>query len=181
MGLTLLSASPASAGDTYQVDPAHSMVVFKALHLGVGHTYGLFRQVSGTLVVDEKKPEASQVSIEVEAESLYTGDKKRDTHLRSPDFLNVKQYPKITFKSTKVRKAAKGAEIEGDLSLHGVTRSVKVQMDLVGKGKDPWGNDRVGFEGSFQVKLSDHKIAGMPGAVGETITLTVAVEGIKKK
>ncbi len=182
LALTFCLAAPgvARAGDTYKVDPVHSTAVFKALHFGAGYTYGLFRKVSGSLTVDEKKPGKSSVSIEIETASIYTANKKRDQHLQAADFLNAKQYPKISFKSTKVKKMAGGAKVTGKLSLHGVTRTVTVPMKLVGKGKDPWGNKRIGFEGSFSVKLSDHKIKGAKGAVGDEIWLTIAVEGMKK-
>ena len=158
----------------------HSTAIFKALHFGAGYTYGLFRKVEGSLTVDEKSPAKSSVSISFDAASVYTGDQKRDKHLQSPDFLNAKQYPKITFKSTRVVKTAGGANVSGKLSLHGVTRDITVKMVKVGDGKDPWGNTRIGFEGTFSVKLSDHKIKGMKGAVGDKIQITIAVEGMKK-
>ena len=180
LSLALLLPAAAQAGDTYKVDPVHSTALFKALHFGAGYTYGLFRKVDGSLVVDEKNPAKSSISISFEAASIYTGNQKRDKHLQSPDFLNTKQYPKITFESTKVAKTAGGANVSGKLSLHGVTRDITVKMVKVGTGKDPWGNTRVGFEGTFSVKLSDHKIKGMKGAVGDTIRITVAVEGMKK-
>lgn len=180
--LTVLVLIPAGARATgpFAVDPGHSAVIFKALHFGAGYTYGRFRKLSGSIEMDEKKPQNSKVSIEIDAGSVYTGDKKRDAHLKGPDFLNTKQYPKIVFKSARVKKTRGGATVTGQLSLHGVTRGVTVKMRIVGKGKDPWGNSRVGFEGTFSVKLKDYKIKGMAGAVGDRIDLIVAVEGMRK-
>ena len=172
LSLTLLLPGAARAGDTYQVDPVHSSAIFKAHHKGAGYTYGLFRKVSGTLTVDEKAPAKSSVSIEIEAASIYTGDKMRDKHLQAADFLNARQYPKITFKSTRVEKATGGAKVTGKLSLHGETRTITVLMKLTGKN-----NGLIGFEGTFPVKLSDHKIKGMKKAVGDTVWITIAIEG----
>ncbi len=126
-------------------------------------------------------PARSSVSIDVDAASVFTANKKRDKHLRGPDFLNVKQFPKISFRSTKVRKSGKELKVQGKLTLHGVTKPITVRMLLVGKGKDAWGNNRIGFEGSFVVKRSNFGIAKMKGAVGEKLHMIVAVEGIKKK
>ena len=180
VALTLLLPGAALAGDKYKIDPVHSTALFKALHFGAGYTYGMFRKVGGELTVDEKNPAKSSVSIELETASIYTADQKRDKHLQAADFLNAKQYPKITFESTKVAKTSGGANVTGKLSLHGVTKTVTVKMLKVGSGKDPWGNTRIGFEGTFKVKLSDYKIKGVKGAVGDQVQLTVAVEGMKK-
>ncbi len=181
LGALLALPAVARAADNYNVDPTHSTVIFKVKHFGVGFQYGSFRKVSGTLVVDEGKPARSSVSIDVDAASVFTANKKRDKHLRGPDFLNVKQFPKISFRSTKVRKSGKELKVQGKLTLHGVTKPITVRMLLVGKGKDAWGNNRIGFEGSFVVKRSNFGIAKMKGAVGEKLHMIVAVEGIKKK
>lgn len=178
--ILLTQFSDASAQKPYTIDPVHSTIIFKSLHVGAGYTYGRFRKISGSFVINERNPPRSKVSIEVDAASIYTADKKRDTHLKGPDFLNTKQYPKITFTSTRVQKTRGGASITGKLKLHGVTRTITVKMRFVGKGKDPWGNHRAGFEGTFSIKLADYKIKGMAGAVGEKIDLIVAIEGMRK-
>ena len=170
----------ADAADTYSIDPVHSTVIFKVKHFGVGYQYGSFRKVSGKLVVDPKKPARSSVSIDLDAASVFTANKKRDTHLRGPDFLNVKQFPKISFRSTRIRKAGKNLTVTGKLTLHGVTRAITVTMVHVGQGKDAWGGYRIGFEGNFSVRRADFGITKMKGAVGETLHIIVAVEGIKK-
>ena len=158
----------------------HSTVIFKVKHFGVSYSYGSFRKVNGKLVVDEKRPAKSSVSIDLDAASVFTANKKRDTHLRSPDFLNVKQFPKITFRSTRIRKAGQDLAVTGKLTLHGVTKTITVKMAYIGKGKDAWGGHRIGFEGSFTVNRADYGITKMKGAVGDKLHLVVAVEGIKK-
>ena len=183
LALAALLASPltARAADKYDIDPVHSSVVFKVKHFGVGYQYGLFRKVTGKLTVDAKKPANSSVTVVLDAASVFTSNKKRDAHLRGPDFLNTKQYPKISFTSTRVRKAGKQLTVTGKLSLHGKTRPVTVKLELVGQGKDPWGNTRIGFAGNFTVNRSDYGITKMPGGVGEKLHLMLAFEGIKKK
>jgi polyisoprenoid-binding protein YceI len=184
LGLTLalLVGLPATAkaADTYTVDPVHSTVIFKTKHFGVGYVYGSFRKISGTIVVDEKKPSRSKVNLEVDASSVFTANKKRDTHIKSPDFLNVKQFPKITFTSTKVTKRGKGADVTGKLILHGKTKTITVRMNKIGSGKDPYGNFRIGFEGTFTINRSDYGMTKMKGAVGEKMHLIIAVEGMRK-
>lgn len=175
-----LLATQAQAADSYQLDPTHTTVLFRATHFDIGVVYGMFRNVTGKFSLDEKKPAESSVTVEVDADSVYTNEKKRDTHLKSPDFLNVKVNPKITFTSTKVKKAGKGYAVTGDLVLAGVTKSVTVKLTKLGQGKDPWGKERLAFEGTFSVKLSDFKVKGVPKVVGDTITITLATEGIKQ-
>ena len=101
-------------------------------------------------------------------------------HLRSPDFLNAKQYPKIAFKSTSVKKGENNVlEVTGDLTLHGVTRAVTIPVQILGSGQFPPGTPRVGMEANFSVKRAEFDIKGMPGAVGDEIRLIVAVEAAK--
>lgn len=170
----------ARAADSYKIDTVHSTVIFKARHFNVGYTYGSFRKVTGSLVVDHKSPGKSSVSVVIDAASVFSADKKRDTHLRSPDFLNVKQYPRISFRSTKIRKTGKLLHVTGKLTLHGKTNTITVKLTYLGQGKDPWGGKRVGFEGAFVINRGDYGITKMKGAVGEKIHLILAVEGVRK-
>jgi len=172
----LLMPQTATA-ERYRIDPVHSVVVFRVTHFNVGAFYGLFRKVSGHFVVDGRR---SSVEIKVAAASVFTANRKRDTHIKSPDFLNVKQFPSITFKSTKVRPAGRTFVVRGKLTLHGVTRAVKVKMRRIGAGKDAWGKYRSGFEGKLTINRSVYGMKKMKGAVGDKITLTIAVEGIRK-
>lgn len=173
--------SLASAAETYEIDPDHAAVLFRAGHLGIGAVYGRFRAISGEFTFDSKKPANSKVRVEVDANSVYTANKKRDQHLLSPDFLNAKQFGKIVFESTNVKKSGKRLKVSGKLQLHGVTKPVTVTMAHLGSGKDPWGKQRAGFEGEFTIKRSDYGISAMKGAVGEQIKLIVSIEGTLKQ
>ena len=169
--------STAAQAQTYTVDRSHSAILFKAKHANVSYTYGMFRGFSGSLTVAGKK---SQVAIEVDAGSVYTGEKKRDGHLASPDFLNAKQFPKITFNSTKVQQRGKSVVVAGKLTLHGVTKDVKLTMVHIGSGKGPDGKERIGFEGTLKIKRSAYGMTKMIPMVGDDVTLTISIEGIKQ-
>jgi len=174
------AARLAEAAGSYKVDGGHSYAIFRIGHFGVSYQYGSFNKISGAMTIDGADPTKSNVSIEIAAGSVFTADKKRDTHIKGPDFLDVKQFPKVTFKSTAV-EAAGGDKynVTGDLTMHGVTRSVTIPLDYVGSGKDPWGGFRAGFEGKLTIKRSDFGMKFMLEALGDEIELTLAVEGIK--
>jgi polyisoprenoid-binding protein YceI len=177
-----LSVGPAgrpahAAPEAYQVDPVHSAILFRTKHLNVSHVYGRFDQFSGTITIDEANPAASSVRIEVDAKSLNTGNPKRDDHLRSPDFFGVVQFPKITFASTAVKKDGDVYEVTGDLALHGVTKSVTVKMQQLGKGPGMKpGTTLVGFEGVLEIKRSDYGMNFMLNGVSDDVRLTLAFE-----
>ncbi len=170
----LAVASPAAAA-TYKIDPDHTYVVFKVTHLGIANSYGMFRKTTGTY-----DPDAGKLDVTIDADSVYTANKKRDDHLRGPDFFNVKQFPTITFKSKKVKKSGDKAMITGDLTIKGKTKSVELVMKKVGEGKDPWGNFRTGYEGTLTVNRMDFGVDYMPDGLSKDITLTLSVEGIRK-
>ena len=175
-GLTALAE-----GSTYAIDKSHSSIVFRVKHLDIGYTYGFFRDFEGSFVVDEANPSASSVEMTVQMGSVDTNDAKRDQHLKSPDFFNANQFPTMTFKSTAVSKDTDGSfKVDGNLTLHGVTKAVSVKMKKTGEADDPWGNHRIGFEGSFVIKRSDFGMDKMPEAVGDWVWITIAVEGIRK-
>lgn len=171
------SAFPAGK---YDLDNGHSAFIWKARHFGAGNTYGWFKDVSGSVVVD---PDVSKQSIEltIKVDSIDSRDAKRDEHLRSPDFFNAAQFPTITFKSTKIEAGTGGAlAVTGDLAMHGVTKAVTAQVTPLGTGVDPWKNTRVGYETKLVVKRSDFGMAFMPDGIGDEIELTIAIEGSKK-
>lgn len=170
----------ASAAD-YAVDNGHSMVVFKVKHLGVGNFWGVFHQVEGTFSYDKAAPAKSAIDVTIKADSVFTADKKRDGHLKSPDFFNAKQFPNMTFKSKSVAASGKGLKVTGDLTIRGKTKSVTVDVAVIGEGKDPWGNTRAGFEGRLTIKRSEFGVSFMPGGLGEEVELIIALEGIQKK
>jgi len=169
------------AAEALKVDPVHSSFVFKVKHANVGYIWGRFNEYGGTIAIDEADVTKSTIEINVNPTSVDTGNKKRDEHLQAPDYLNAKEYPAITFKSTAVKKVSDTKlEVTGNLSLHGVTKSIVVPVEITGKGEFPKGNGRIGIEATFSVKLTDHKIQGAPGAVGDEIFLIASLEGAQK-
>jgi polyisoprenoid-binding protein YceI len=173
-------AAGAFPAGKYDLDAGHSVFLFKARHFGAGFTYGWFKDVSGSVVVD---PDLTKQSIEltIKTESVDSRDAKRDEHLRSPDFFNAAQFPTITFKSTKIEAGTAGAlAVTGDLTMHGVTKPVTAQVVALGTGTDPWKNVRVGYETKITVKRSDFDMKFMPDGIGDDIELTIGIEGAKK-
>lgn len=183
LGLILLSGWRATAllAQTYKVDPVHSSVLFRVKHFDTGYFYGRFNAISGTIVFDKQNPSRSSVSLEVRAESVDTNDPKRDGHLKSPDFFNVRQFPVITFKSTSVKPLKANVwEVRGNFTLLGVTRPLTVQVTLTGEGKDPFGNYRVGFETTFDIKRSNFGMKYMLGPLSDEVRIILSVEGIRQ-
>ncbi len=173
---SLALAPQAANAAEYDIDPGHTFVVFSVGHFGVGKAYGMFRKTTGKF-----DPDAGTVEVSIDADSVFTADKKRDDHIKGPDFFNAKQFPTLTFKSKKVTKKGKKLLVTGDLSIKGKTKSVTLEMMKIGEGKDPFGNYRAGFEGTLKINRMDFGIDYMPDGLSKEVTLQLAVEGIKKK
>lgn len=170
-----ISTSPAWAAQ-YKIDPTHSFVEFRIQHLGFSWLYGRFNDVSGEFTYDESKPDGSSFSVEIVTNSVDTNHVERDKHLRGKDFLEVSKYPKATFKS----KSFDGNTLEGLLTLHGVSKSISIDVTKVGEGKDPWGGYRAGFLGKVAFKKSDFGIDYNLGPAGEMIEFELGIEGIRQ-
>src|SRR4051812_31866840 len=140
---------------TYTIDPAHSRLGFSARHAMVATVRGQFTEFSGTAHVDTANPADSKVEVSIVANSIDTGQQQRDDHLRSGDFFESEQYPDITFTSTDVQRDGEEWAITGDLTIKGVTHSVTIPFEYAGSAIDPFGNTRIGFEGSTTIKRSD--------------------------
>jgi polyisoprenoid-binding protein YceI len=171
------------AAMTYEIDTAHSMIVFRAKHKGISYNYGRFNEFTGELMVDETDMSKSTVAFEVKTASVDTANKKRDQHLRSSDFFSAKQFPVITFKSTKVdmKEGAENVlEVTGDLELLGVKKSITVDVEITGRGKGNGGESLIGFESIFTIKRSEFGMTYGVGAVSDDIRLIVSIEAIQK-
>src|SRR5690349_18971272 len=136
----------AMAAETYTVDPVHSSISFMISHAGISNIHGRFNAFSGTITIDEADPAKSTFALEIPIESIDTNNVKRDEHLRAPDYFNAKQFPNMSFKSTKVKAVDGGFDVTGDLTLHGVTKPVSFSL----KGGDkvvefPKGTKRIGL------------------------------------
>jgi polyisoprenoid-binding protein YceI len=140
----------------WNIDPSHSGVHFSIRHMVIAKVRGRFDRFTGTVDFDEASPLAAKVSVRILADSIDTNEPKRDAHLRSADFFDVEKFPALTFESNKVEKGAGDAYlVTGDLSIHGVTRPVTLEAQLLGGGKDPWGNVRFGFEAKTSINRKD--------------------------
>jgi polyisoprenoid-binding protein YceI len=134
----------ATATTTYSIDKAHSEVSFQVRHL-LTKVRGRFSDFNGTIEFDVENPERSLVDVEIRAASIDTNERDRDAHLRSADFFDVEKIPVLTFRSTEIRRYSdQRFTVTGDLTIHGVTRSVSFEASLLGTAKDPWGNERTG-------------------------------------
>jgi polyisoprenoid-binding protein YceI len=140
----------------YTVDVAHTRIGVRARHAMVTTVRGAFTDFSGTAHLDTASPAASSVTLRIATASIDTGTPDRDAHLRSPDFLDVEQYPEMVFRSTGVTQVdAEVFRVTGDLTIKSVTRTVSIDFALTGSALDPFGNTRVGFEGALAIKRSD--------------------------
>ena len=177
------SAQLVDAADTYEIDTAHSMILFRAKHKGISYNYGRFNEFTGKITVDETDISKSMVEFEVKTASVDTANNKRDQHLRSPDFFSAKQFPVITFKSTAVSmKEGKEdmLEVTGDLELLGVKKSITVDVAITGKGKGQQGESVIGFESVFMIKRSEFGMTYGAAAVSDDIRLIVTIEAMQK-
>jgi len=166
---------------TYKVDPAHTSIVFKVDHMGFSQVYGMIGGADGKFVVDEKSPDKSSFEVTAKVDTIYTGDKKRDDHLRNADFFDAKVHPTLSLKSKTVKKAGDKFDITADLTMHGVTKPVSFTFKQMKTGKDPWGNVRTGGVAVLNIKRTDFgmKFMSKPGEVGDEIEVQISIEGTK--
>ena len=170
----------ANAADTFKLDPVHSFVLFSVQHLGIANTYGRFNDVSGTVVFDKDNPSKSSVELSVPVASLDTHNSIRDLSLKSRDFFDTKQFPTMTFTSTKVEGNGYTLKVSGDLTIHGVTKPLTVDFKKGGEGKGVFGEMRGGGETHFTIRRSDFGMNFQQGAIGDEVNIILSLEGIKK-
>lgn len=176
-----LSSTTAMA-DKYTLDTkgAHAAIVFKVSHLGYSWNVGRFNTFSGEMDYDSAKNELA-VHVDIDTTSVDSNHAERDKHLRSADFLDVKQFPKATFVSTGYEaKDDNTGTLKGNLTLHGVTKPIEIAVKKLGEGKDPWGGYRVGFTGNAEFKMADFGIKKNLGPKSEVVYLELEAEGIKQ-
>jgi polyisoprenoid-binding protein YceI len=154
--MTSATQSASTATATWAIDPAHSVVELAVKHMMFSTVKGRFANVAGTIVLDEANLSNSAVTAEIDAASIDTGEPQRDGHLRSADVLDVERFPTITFRTTGV-VPGDGSRfvLVGDLTIHGVTREVSLEAELVGKGVDPWGGQRAGFAATTAINRKE--------------------------
>lgn len=183
-----LFVGPAAAAQ-FEIDSAHTSAEFSVRHLMISSVRGALGKVTGTVTLDESDISKSSVEASIDVKGLNTGDAKRDDHLRNPDFFDVAKYPTITFKSKKVTQAAADRfTVVGDLTMHGVTK--EVSLDVEGSSKpinDPWGNVKLGGQARTKVNRQDFGMSfsatldngGL--VVGNDVDVTINVELTQKK
>lgn len=175
----LLPFAATAAPVTYTVDPAHTYPHFSISHLGFSTMIGRFNETKGSIIIDQEAKTGS-VNVTIAAKSIDTGHKKRDEHLRSPDFLNAAEFPEITYKSSKITIDGDTAKVEGDLTILGVSKPVTLNVSKITCGVHPFNKKEVcGFDASASINRSDFGITYGSPAIGDSMELTLAVEGIK--
>lgn len=186
MSTATKTASPALT--TWTIDAAHSHVEFAVRHMMISTVKGRFGGVTGTVRTDESNPANAQVEVEIDAATIDTREAKRDAHLQSADFFDVGKFPTLTFKSTRVTDVAGDQfRLIGDLTMHGVTREVTLDVTSEGRGTDPWGNERAGFTATGKLKRSDYGLTWNQALetggllVGDDIKIAIDVELVKSK
>lgn len=179
------SAFSARADETYQIDPVHSSITFKVRHF-FSNVTGTFPKFEGTIMVDSAHPEKSSVTAKIQVASITTGDEKRDSHLRSPDFFDAAKFPTITFKSKRVKQTGpESGDIVGDLTMHGVTKEITLHAKLLGKGNGMGGHAISGWEVTADpIKRAEYgltwsKTIEGTAVVGDDVQVTIEVEADK--
>src|SRR4051812_27131609 len=154
--IPMTTTATATETTSWIVDPAHAEVGFAVRHLMISTVRGRFGAVEGTVTIDETRPESAKIDVTADVASIDTRQEMRDNHLRSADFFDVANYPKLRFVSKKVRGDLAGDfTVVGDLTIRGVTREVTLDVSLQGRGQDPWGNERAGFEAKGKISRGD--------------------------
>jgi polyisoprenoid-binding protein YceI len=185
--MLLFTSLLVSAETKYKIDPSHTSIDFSVSHMVISSVTGKFKEVSGSLTAKGDDFTDARIDVFIPAKSINTENEKRDEHLRSADFFDVAKFPEVTFKSVSVKKTGDNAYIiSGDLTMHGVTKSVDLKTTFKGSVKSPWGQTVVAFKGTTVIArkewgLSWNKAMEAGGVlVGEDVELTLNVELVKE-
>jgi polyisoprenoid-binding protein YceI len=179
------AAGDAAPSGVYAVDPAHTKVGFEVPHLVISTVEGRFDGVDGK-VEWAGDPTKAKIEAKIDAATVDTSIKDRDEHLRSPDFFDVKKFPQLTFKSTKIEGTPDALTVTGELTIKGVTRTVVLAGKYLGHLVDPWGNDRIAFKADGKINRKDFgltwgKMVEAGPVVGDEVALSLKVEATKSK
>jgi polyisoprenoid-binding protein YceI len=179
--LLLAAGVSARAADSFTVDPVHSSVTFMISHQGISQIHGRFNQFSGQFTIDRDDPSKSSFAFSIPVESVDTNNPKRDEHLRAPDYFNAKQFPNMTFQSTKVKPTDGGYEVTGDLTLHGVKKEITLELKGGNKLVEfPKGMHRIGATTDTAIKRSDFGMrAELPVSLGDDVRILMGIEAVK--
>jgi len=170
----------------WNIDASHSNLQFSVRHLVITKVRGAFRGYRGTLALDENDDLGlAEVDVSIDASSIDTGEPKRDEHLRSTDFLDVAAHPTLRFQSRSIAREAARYRVTGDLTIRGVTRSVVLDAEFQGRGKDPWGGQRAAFSARTSIDREDFGLTWNQALeaggvlVGTKIDIEIEVQAVK--
>lgn len=179
-----MSSAVAVAARTFTIDASHSEATFRVRHL-LTKVRGRFREFAGTIQFNQGQPQQSSVQFTIQAASIDTNEANRDTHLRSGDFFDVEQHPTLTFTSTAVTpRSAEAFDVAGTLTIRGVAKAIVLPVTFQGVARDPWGNERAGFEAEITINRKDFGLnwnaALETGGllVGDEVAVSLAIEAI---
>lgn len=174
---------PGYVAGTWDIDAAHSDLSFSVRHMMVSKVRGRFNGVSGRLVTGTELVDSS-VTAEIDVNSFDTGNAQRDEHIRSADFLHAAQFPTMTYRSTNVRRDGDDLVVDGELTLHGITRQVPLSVELTGFGPDPYGGTRLGLSATTKLNRKDFGIDtelpldGGGVVIGDTIQISLDIQAV---
>jgi polyisoprenoid-binding protein YceI len=188
MSQTLTSPShtiPAYIAGTWDIDPVHSEVSFLVRHMVVSKVRGRFNAFGGTIVTADD-PAESSVQATIEASSIDTNQEQRDAHIRSADFLDAEHFPTLSFRSTAVRPTGNGYDVDGELTIRGVTKPVTLEVEVNGFSPDPYGGTRAGFSAKTEINRQDFGVSyngPIPGAdnamvLSDKVALSLELEAV---
>ena len=173
-----LLLTQAASAEEYVIDNQgqHAFITFKAKHLNFSYIIGHFNRFEGHFSYDAEQPENSSAKVDIEANSLDTNHAERNKHLKGEDYLDVAQYPSISFTSSSFEGGSKSGVLHGNLSFHGITKAIAINIHQIGEGDDPWGGYRNGFQGNITLSAGDFGLAAWIGDV----EVELIVEGIRQ-
>ena len=172
---------------TYQIDSSHSSASFSIKHMMIAKIHGGFEKISGTLVYDAANPSKSTLDVSIDAASINTREAARDTHLKSADFFDVEKFPTLNFKATKIEGSGEDLKVTGDLTIHGITKSVVLEVEgPSAEMKDPWGQTKIGASGKTKINRKDFGLTWNAALetggilVGEDVSITLDIQFTKQ-
>jgi polyisoprenoid-binding protein YceI len=191
LGLQQAPSKPAPTGTPasiqagpvhFDVDPVHSTNVFRIKHVNTTWFYGRFNDISGSFEMDPTGKDLLSVEASIKVDSIDTNNATRDSHLKAPELFDAAKHPTITFKSTSLKKKGTDEyEVKGELTLHGVTKTLTVMLDYTGSTEHPKMGHRAGVETTFTIKRSDFGMGAMTDMLSDEVRLTVSLEGVDAK
>ncbi len=178
----LLSTPIKANADNYLIDTKgmHAFIQFRVQHLGYSWLYGRFNSFRGKFSYDVSSPQKTSLEVTIDTKSVDSNHAERDKHLRGRDFLDVAKFPQAKFISTRYIPQTKDKGIlQGNLTLHGITKPISIAVESIGAGNDPWGGYRRGFEGKTKFAMADFGLTQNLGYKSKNVELTLSIEGVK--